>query len=110
MQDVHTCSRLGEPFTMARTRWMLGFQRRLVCRWEWLTFEPKEGCLPHTSHTAAMTRHAPCIFWPQNAAREDQPGPCEVSIGPHADPLAGARALGRRRPQAGLRRLPRRAA
>src|SRR5687767_4312886 len=61
MQDVHTCSRLGEPFTMARTRWMFGFQRRLVWRCEWLTFEPKEGCLPHTSHTAAMTRHAPCI-------------------------------------------------
>jgi hypothetical protein len=35
---------------------MFGFQRRLVRRWEWLTFMPKEGCLPQTSQTAATTR------------------------------------------------------
>src|SRR5947199_7672110 len=57
MQDVQTERRFGEPFTMARTRWMLGFQRRLVRRCEWLIDMPKEGCLPHTSHTDAMTRH-----------------------------------------------------
>ena len=34
MQEVQTWSRLGEPSTMARTRWMLGSQRRLVRRWE----------------------------------------------------------------------------
>jgi hypothetical protein len=34
MQEVHTESRRGEPFTMARTFWMFGFQRRLVRRWE----------------------------------------------------------------------------
>src|SRR6266508_1373310 len=56
MQDVHTCIRLGEPFTRARMRWMFGFQRRLVRMCEWLIRMPKEGCLPHTSHTAAMTR------------------------------------------------------
>jgi hypothetical protein len=28
----------------------------LVRRWEWLTFIPKEGCLPQISQTAAMTR------------------------------------------------------
>ena len=56
MHDVHTWRRRGAPFTSARTRWMLGFHRRLVRRWEWLTLIPKEGCLPHTSHTAAMTR------------------------------------------------------
>ena len=36
MQLVHTLRRLGAPFTSARTRWMLGFQRRLVRRWLWL--------------------------------------------------------------------------
>ena len=56
MQDVHTCIRLGLPFTSARTRWMLGFQRRLVRRWEWLMFMPNEGRFPQTSQTAAMTR------------------------------------------------------
>jgi hypothetical protein len=35
---------------------MLGFQRRLVRRWEWLIDIPKEGCFPHTSHTAGMSR------------------------------------------------------
>src|SRR5690242_17626378 len=55
MQLVQTLMRLGEPFTRARMRWMFGFHRRLVRRCEWLTFLPKEGCLPHTSHTDAMT-------------------------------------------------------
>jgi hypothetical protein len=54
MHDVQTDSRLGEPLTSARMRWMLGFQRRFVRRWEWLMLMPKEGCFPHTSHTAAM--------------------------------------------------------
>src|SRR5437763_14673258 len=57
MQEVHTCRRLGAPLTMARTRWMLGFQRRFTRRWEWLIVLPNEGCLPHTSQTAATTRH-----------------------------------------------------
>jgi hypothetical protein len=35
-------------------RWMLGFQRRLVRRWEWLTRIPTLGCLPQTSQTADM--------------------------------------------------------
>ena len=51
---MHTCTRFGEPFTSARTRWMLGFQRRLVRRWEWLILMPNEGCFPHTSHTDAI--------------------------------------------------------
>src|SRR4029079_9955631 len=54
MHDVRTLTRLGAPFTSARMRWMFGFQRRLVRRWVWLTDMPHEGCLPHTSHTAAM--------------------------------------------------------
>ena len=40
---------------MARTRWMFGFQRRLVRRCEWLTLMPNCGFLPHTSQTDAMT-------------------------------------------------------
>ena len=55
MHDVQTLSRLGDPSTRARTRWMFGFQRRLVRRWEWLMFMPNDGFLPQTSHTAAMT-------------------------------------------------------
>lgn len=54
MHDVHTDSRLGAPLTIARTRWMLGFQRRLLRLWEWLTLMPNEGCLPQTSHTDAI--------------------------------------------------------
>ena len=54
MQEVQTWTRLGEPFTRARTLWMLGFQRRLVRRWEWLNRIPNEGCLPHMSQVAAM--------------------------------------------------------
>ena len=56
--DVHTLTRLVEPLTTARTRWMFGFQRRFVRRWEWLTAIPNDGCFPHTSHTAAMTTHS----------------------------------------------------
>ena len=48
---MQTFTRLGEPFTIARTRWMFGFQRRLVRRCEWLSFMPKIGFLPHTSQT-----------------------------------------------------------
>ena len=54
MHDVHTERRTGAPFTMARTRWMLGFQRRRLRLWEWLTLMPNEGCFPQTSHTDAI--------------------------------------------------------
>jgi hypothetical protein len=53
MQDVHTCSRLGVPLTVACTTWMLGFQRRGVRRCEWETLLPKPGPLPQMSQTAA---------------------------------------------------------
>src|SRR3954451_11452438 len=56
MHEVQALTRLGEPLSTARIFWMLGFHRRLVRRWEWLTAIPKDGCLPHTSQTAAMTR------------------------------------------------------
>ena len=53
MQDVQTLSRLGLPATMARTRWIFGFQRRLVFFFDQGTLWPNPGLLPHTSHTAA---------------------------------------------------------
>ena len=51
---VHTFRRFGAPLTSARTRWMFGFQRRLVRRWEWETFIPNDGFLPQISQTDAM--------------------------------------------------------
>lgn len=33
---------------------MLGFHRRRLRRWEWLTRIPNDGFLPHTSQTDAM--------------------------------------------------------
>ena len=36
---------------------MLGFQRRLFRRWEWLTRIPKDGCLPQISQTEAIGGH-----------------------------------------------------
>lgn len=58
MHDVHTERRRGVPPTMARTRWMLGFQRRRVRRCEWLTRMPNDGCFPQTSQTDAMENNA----------------------------------------------------
>src|SRR5690606_20941063 len=52
-QEVHTLTRLGVPPTIARTRWMFGFQRRLVRMWECETLCPKPGPLPQTSQLAA---------------------------------------------------------
>lgn len=46
--------RLGVPPTRARTRWMLGFQRRLDFFWEKGTRLPNDGFFPQTSHTAAI--------------------------------------------------------
>jgi hypothetical protein len=53
MHEVQTLSRLGLPDTVACTRWMFGFQRRLVFFFDQGTLWPNPGLLPHTSHTAA---------------------------------------------------------
>jgi hypothetical protein len=34
MHEVQTCTLFGVPFTIALTRWMFGFHRRLVRRCE----------------------------------------------------------------------------
>lgn len=52
-QEVQTLTRFGVAPTIARTRWMLGFQRRLVRRCEWEMLLPKPGPLPQTSQVAA---------------------------------------------------------
>jgi hypothetical protein len=54
MQPVQTLMRVGVPEMSARTRWMLGSQRRLVRRCEWETFMPNDGFLPQISQTDAM--------------------------------------------------------
>ena len=53
MQEAQTFRRLGVPDTTACTRWMLGFQRRLVFFFDQGTLWPNPGFLPHMSHTAA---------------------------------------------------------
>jgi hypothetical protein len=57
MHEVQTPSFFGVLPTMARTVWMLGFQRRRVRRCEWLTDMPKPGPLPQTSQVAD-TKHS----------------------------------------------------
>lgn len=54
MQPVQTFTRFVAPLTDARIRWMFGFQRRLVRRWEWETDMPHDGPLPHISHFDAI--------------------------------------------------------
>lgn len=44
--------RFGLPDSAIRLSCTLTFQRRLVCRMEWLTLFPNCGPLPHTSHLA----------------------------------------------------------
>jgi hypothetical protein len=53
MHEVHTFIRLGVAPTRVRTRWMFGFQRRLVRRCECEMLCPKPGPLPQTSQVAA---------------------------------------------------------
>jgi hypothetical protein len=57
-QEVHTFNRFGVPDTRARTRWMFGFQRRLVFFLDQGTLWPKPGPLAQTSHTAATGVHS----------------------------------------------------
>ena len=54
---------------MARIRWMFGFQRRFERTWLWLMLMPNDGCLPHTSHTAAMGTRT---FWDERSIREPE--------------------------------------
>src|SRR5947208_67478 len=51
-----TLARRGVPFTTARTRCRLGYQRRFVLLFAWLMLCPVMGPLPQISHTRAMDR------------------------------------------------------
>src|SRR3954470_21349151 len=67
MQPVQTLSRLGVPFTVARTRWMLGSKRRLVILRDHGRLLPKPGFLAQMSQTAATVcswRMGCCEFVP----------------------------------------------
>lgn len=52
-QPVQTLTRLGEPFTVARTRWMFGLKRRFVILRDQGRLLPKPGFLAQMSQTAA---------------------------------------------------------
>ena len=71
MHFVQAFSRLGAPFTTARTRWMFGSHRRFDRRCEWETFIPKPGVFPQMSQTAAMTErwYQPVSAVPGSARR-----------------------------------------
>ena len=81
-------TRLGDPFTIARTRWMFGFQRRLVRRCEWLSFMPKIGFLPHTSQTDDIAAH---LYERDGDGGNRRKEPGEASTEPRAAPSAGSR-------------------
>jgi len=55
---------------MARTRWMFGFHRRLVRRWEWLMLMPNDGPLPHILQTAAIGTTHLVLSGPEWAGRD----------------------------------------
>ena len=49
MHEVHALIRFVFPLMDALTLWMLGDQRLLERRWEWLIDLPNWGVLPQTS-------------------------------------------------------------
>jgi hypothetical protein len=57
MHLVHMYLLTKRPPSNTRTRWMFGLNCRLVLRFEWLTFCPNCGPLPHTSHFAMGMPH-----------------------------------------------------
>ena len=59
-QREQTATVVGVPSTIAFTLRILGFQERLVLRWEWETFWPNTTPFPQTLHFAILTPpHAP---------------------------------------------------
>ena len=49
----------GAPFTMARTRWTLGYRRLAETLWAWLIWEPDCGPFPQISHRVAGMNLSP---------------------------------------------------
>jgi len=54
MHRVQTFTYFGLPSTTARTRWILGSQRRLLTLWAWEILLPVIGPLPQISHRCAI--------------------------------------------------------
>ena len=66
---MQTKIRRTVPCRFARTRCKLGFQRRLVLLFAWLTLLPTEGPLPQTLQILAMVS---CSRWIDNRVRLPQ--------------------------------------
>src|SRR3954447_26860495 len=60
---VHTRIRLGPPSTSTRTVWRLGYQRRLLRLFAWLTLLPVTGPLAHTAHSRAISSTLFFVSW-----------------------------------------------
>src|SRR5438094_1287768 len=75
---------------MARTRWMFGFHRRFERRCEWLMLTPNDGFLPHTSHTAAMTRSSTPDQWRGKATQDPRTPATNLRAMPVLDRLGAA--------------------
>src|SRR3954454_17252160 len=82
MQPVQTLSRFGVPFTVARTRWMLGSKRRLVILRDHGRLLPKPGFLAQMSQTAATVNSWKDRGWYEKA-RYGQPRKSIRCLGPH---------------------------
>src|SRR5262245_40157849 len=95
MHDVQALTRFGAPLTIARTRWMFGFHRRLVRRCEWLTAMPNDGFLPHTPQTDAMTGYLEPNGEMGTTGARPQPGEnrrVSIAVGPCVPQSPGAPA------------------
>lgn len=96
-QEVQTFRRRLRPDTKARTRWMFGFQRLLVRRWEWEMLCPNPGPLPQISQLAATVISC-CLFglgagcWTQEVQVLVGEGAARVSRVPEATQRSRARA------------------
>ena len=58
---VQTRIRLGAPSTSTRTVCRLGYQRRLVRLFAWLTLLPVTGPFAQTAHTRAISSTLSCV-------------------------------------------------
>ena len=68
-QWVHTRTRLGLPFTIARVETKLGSHRRFVTLWAWLIRCPTVGPFPQISHRLAILG----LLWSSGEAVGDGP-------------------------------------
>ena len=95
-QDVHTLRRLGAPLTRARTRWMLGFHRRLVRTWGVRDALAEDGALAanvaHSSH--GLTPDLQCFNAQADAWRQVLPPRRRALGNPNtiADPMTASQA------------------